>query len=242
MTRIHLPSVSRETDGKVHPFPIQISIQTLEFIQGALFYATFADIAAGEFVRLPDGVSQVEHLMQTRGLLQGVAEEGWQLMSKYRDIFKDTAYQSVLIALNSHWDWFIRKLSEFIKFAYPIVGMPTLSNSITQRFDKVERKSLNEQLEIIEAVVGITLNLSSDERLELKEMALARNLGLHNRWEIDPQYLEKTERKGLQVGELRIVDIKELESWHSLLVRLLNNLGLECAKKFYAAPDYHIYI
>jgi hypothetical protein len=92
----------------------------------------------------------------------------------------------------------------------------------------------------MELVVGITIPLLADERQELREMALVRNLGLHNRWEIDPQYLRETKRKGLQVGELRLVGIGELQSWHSLLIKLLSSSGLECAKRFNAAPDYPI--
>ena len=240
MTRIPLPTVSRRPDGKAHPFPIQISLQAREFIQGALFHAAFADIAAGEFVRLPDGVSRVELIMRGRGLAQGVSEEGWQLMRKYQDIFAGTVYQSVLITLNSHWDWYIRKLSEFIRFARSSVGGPALSNADEKRLARADRLPLGEQLEIMELVVGITLPLLADERQELREMALVRNLGLHNRWEIDPQYLRETKRKGLQVGELCLVGIGELQSWHSLLIKLLSSSGLECAKRFNAAPDYPI--
>jgi len=37
-------------------------------------------------------------------------------MSKYKEVFEVTVYQTVLIALNSHWDWYIRRLTEFIQF------------------------------------------------------------------------------------------------------------------------------
>lgn len=230
----------RQPDGKAHPFPIQISLQAQEFIQGALFHAAFADIAAGEFVRLPGGVNRVELVMRERGLAQGVSEEGWQLLRKYQNIFEGTVFQSVLIALNSHWDWYIRKLSEFIRFARSSIRAPALSNADDKRLARADRLPLSEQLEIMELAIGVTLPLSADERQALKEMALVRNLGLHNRWEIDFQYLRETKMNGLQVGELRLIGIGELQYWHSLLIKLLSNSGLECAKRFNAAPDYAI--
>jgi hypothetical protein len=240
MTRIPLPIVSRRPDGRAHPFPIQVSLQAQEFIQGALFHAAFADIAAGEFVRLPDGVNRVERVMRGRGLAQDVFEQGWQLMRKYQAIFAGTVYQSVLITLNSHWDWYIRKLSEFIRFARSSVGGPALSNADEKRLARADRLPLGEQLEVIELAIGVTLRLVADERQELMEMSLVRNLGLHNRWEIDPQYLRETKQKGLQVGKLRLIGIEELQSWHSLLIKLLGSSGLECAKRFNDAPDFPI--
>ncbi len=42
-------------------------------------------------------------------------------------------------------------------------------------------------------------------------MSLVRNLGLHNRWEVDSPYLAKTDRQGFEPGELRTVDVGELE-------------------------------
>jgi hypothetical protein len=240
MTRIPLPTVSRQPGSRAHPFPIQISLQAQEFIQGVLFHATFADIAAGEFVRLRDGVDRVEFIMRERGLAQGGSEEGWQLMHKYKDIFAGTIYQSVLISLNSHWDWYIRKLSEFIRYARSSLKCPTLSNAVEKGLAKADLLPLLEQLKVIESAIGIILPLKPDERQELEEMSLVRNLGLHNRWEIDPKYMKKTKREGLQVGELRLVSTGELQDWHSLLIKLLSSSGLECAKRFNNAPDYPV--
>jgi hypothetical protein len=240
MTKISLPVLSRRPDANAHPYPIQVSLQTQEFIQGALFHAAFADIAAGEFVRLPDGVNRIENAMRARGLAEGISEHGWRIIGNYQAVFAGMVYQSVLITLNSHWDWYIRKLSEFIKFARQPVGGPTLATPDEKRLARVDRLPLGEQIEVIELAIGVTLPIVENERQELKEMSLVRNLGLHNRWEIDLQYLRETKRKGFQVGELRLVGLEELQGWHSLLIKLLSISGIECAKRFNSAPNFPI--
>jgi hypothetical protein len=230
--------MSRTKDAEAHPFPFQIALQTQEFLQGALFHALVADIAAGEFVRQPGGTSRIDQIMHARGLRVDVGNQSWMLLRKYQHVFEGIAFQSVLIGLNSHWDWYIRRLSEFIRFARSSVGSSTLSSSDEKRLRRVERLPLDEQLVILELAIGVNLSLAAVERQELKEMSLVRNIGLHNRWETDVRYLKETTRQGLQVGELRVVGIEELQSWHSLLIKLLLSSASECAKRFNGAPDF----
>lgn len=238
MTRIPLPPVSRGKDARAHPFPIQIALQTEEFLQGAVFHASFADIAAGEFVGQPGGVSRVEKIMLEHGLDQGLADEAWELLRKYQCVFEGVVFQSVLISLNSHWDWYIRRLSDFIRFARDSCGGPKLSKQEEKRLKRAAHLALYDQLEIVELGARVSLPLEFSERQELHEMSLVRNLGLHNRWEIDASYLERTNRTGFIEGELRIVDEVELRNWHSLLIKLLHTSFLECAKRFHAAPEF----
>ncbi len=104
----------------------------------------------------------------------------------------------------------------------------------------MDRLPINQQLEIISKVSGIDLTLSSNDIQEFVEMSLVRNLGLHNRWEIDETYLRKAKRQQSSVGELRIVSVDELYQWHSLLVKVLRSSSLECAKVFCDAPEFTI--
>jgi hypothetical protein len=235
---IPLPEISRGTNGTAHVFPIQIGMQTQGFIQGALFLAAFADIAAGEFVRLPDGVARVERLMKEQGLAEGVSDQGWQLVRQYKAVFEGTVFQSVLITLNSHWDWYVRRLCEFIRFGLSLEGTAALLDRDEKRLARADRLPLGEQLEVLELAIGSNLTVSANEREELTEMTLVRNLGLHNRWEIDAGYLRRTKRSGMQAGELRLMDLNELLGWHSLLLRLLRVSAFACATRFRGAPDF----
>lgn len=236
--KIALPVVSRKPNSQAHPFPIQIALQTQEFIQAVLFHTAFMDIASGEFVRMPDGVKRVEEILRARGLEDSVYSQAWELMRKYQVVFDTYVFQSVLIAFNSHWDWYIRKLAEFIRASRLKIGGHSLSKEDEKRLTRVDRLPLPEQLALIELTIGTNLPLSEAERQELKEMSLVRNLGLHNRWEIDTIYMKETSKTGFQTGDLRIVNIEELLKWQALLIKLLNSSSVECAKRFNTAPDF----
>lgn len=238
MVRIPLPACERSDGALAHPFPFQISQQTAEFLQAMLFYAAFTEFATGGVVRQRNGVQEVETAMRAQGLQAGIADQAWQLLSKYRAVFEGSAFQTVVIGLNSHWDWYIRRLSEFIHFARKYLGLSSLGKREERRLAMAGRLPINEQLAVVELAAGVTLSLRAEERNALIEMSLVRNLGLHNRWEIDEEYLSKTSQKSFARGELRIVLVDELRNWQSVLVQAVHSSAVECAKRFYAVPNF----
>lgn len=240
MARIPLPTVSQSANAEAHPFPIQIGCQAREFLQGALFYAAFADLAAGEFVRQPNGVERIEQIMASKGLLPGTSDEAWLILRKYQSIFGGVVFQSVLVSLCSHWDWYIRRLAEFIRFARDHVGGPALSKDELRNLERADRLSLEDQVRTITTATGVDLQLSADDLGTLAEMALVRNLGLHNRWEVDITYLAKTNTAGLVEGDLRTVTSAELGRWHQMLIHALRSSSFEIAKLYRAVPRYGI--
>lgn len=238
MARISLPAIEVRSDAKGHPFPIQIAYQTQEFIQGALFYASFADLAAGETVSRPGGVEAVEARMKLGGLGADVTDQGWVLLGKYRAVFGSVVFQSVLITLCSHRDWYIRKLSRFILFARNELKSEPLPKAVLGTLGKPDRSSIKAQIEAICDASGFALSLADSEVRELVEMSLVRNLGLHNRWEVDEVYAQRTVTNSPAVGELRVVDAVELQRWHALLIKLLHQTAFNCSGSFHGAPEY----
>jgi hypothetical protein len=240
MTRIPLPAVSHTGQPQAHPFPIQVAYQTQEFLQGALFHAIFADIAAGEFVHLPNGVERIEQLMASKGLVSGTSDEAWLILRKYESIFGGVLFQSVLVSLCSHWDWYIRRLAEFVSFARRHVDAPALSKGEARDLERIDRLSFENQVRTIAIATGVDLELAVGELETLAEMALVRNLGLHNRWEVDDTYLAKTKTVGLVKGDLRAIASAELGRWHQFLILVLNRSALEVAKHYRAVPQFEI--
>lgn len=238
MARIPLPSISASADAGAHKFPIQISLQTQEFLQGTLFHTAFRDIAAGEFVGFTTGVAKVESILAERGLVPGTFEQAWAILHKYQMFFEGGVFQEALVAMTSHWDWYVRRLSEFIRFARNHVGGPTLSKEELRQLERADFLPIAEQLQIISTAANIDLNLSSAEADELAEMTLVRNLALHNRREVDHRYLRATKRIGFGERDLRIVEAGELQQWHALLVKVLNQSALECARRYHAVPSF----
>lgn len=165
-------------------------------------------------------------------------DQAWGLLAKYQPVFDMVPFQSVLIALNSHWDWYLRKLIDFVLFARANTGAAVLRNQDARRLERSGALPLLEQIEVVELSAGIQMSLTDAQRGELKEMALVRNLGLHNRCEADSRYLANTSRQGIQSGDLRLIDIDELYQWHRLLMSLVNESASKVAIAFVVAPDY----
>lgn len=240
MPRIPLPTATRTAEATAHSYPILIALQTQEFLQGALFYAAFADLAAGETVSRPGGVATVERRMAALGLSEGVSDQGWALIAKYKSVFEGVVFQSVLISLCSHWDWYVRRLMRFIAFSRRELAMSPLQKAVAKDLERADRLPIARQLEVIAKASGRDLQLTQGELDELLEMSLVRNLGLHNRWEADETYIERSLKPGIPLGDLRLVAVGELHHWHSLLMRLLHRSSLECAQAFKSAPEFAI--
>ncbi len=236
--RIPLPDLLRSKDSKIHPFPFQVAVQTLEFMQGSLFHASLVDAASVAYVRLPEGMANLERVFIERLDSSKTYDEAWKILEKYQTVFEKIPFQSVLIAMNSHWDWYARKLANFISFARQDLNQGALKKLDEKRLLRFSSLPIGEQLEVIEAAVGITPILTVEENRELQEMALVRNLGLHNRWEIDNRYLERTNRGGYQKGELRIIEIEELTKWHQIFIKVVQTTGFEIALAFVNANDF----
>lgn len=205
---------------------------------GAMFYAAVADVASGEYIRLPNGLAELENKLRQDGTDKKEWDRGWNILEKYMPVFQNTVFQNVLVLVRSHWDWYIRQLRSFVVFARDHVSSPQLSNREQKLFDSVDRREIEKQLSIFEGACGVTFNIPGSSMAAVKEMSLVRNLGLHNRWEVDDFYLSKTLTSGWTIGEIRVVEIHELRHWVASLTQLLDETSIPIAKKYFSAPDY----
>jgi hypothetical protein len=237
--RIPLPKVKKSADAKVHPYPFQIGLQTLEFLQGTIFYVSYQDVAAGEFIRTTGALDRMETVFLERLYTKKTYDEAWGYLKKYQEIFKNAAFSNVLISFCSHWDWYLLQLSKFIEFGSAHVGgCPVLSNNERKEFSRISRASFLRQVELLEKATGCSFGVSQVEREHMHEMTLVRNLGLHNRWEIDEKYLQISKTQGLAIGELRPVGVDELYAWHKDLIHLISQTSKGIAIRYVDAPDY----
>jgi hypothetical protein len=230
--------MSKTPGAKAHPFPIQVSIQTQEFIQAVLFYAMFADTAAGKYIRLPNGLDDIEQELSREGLDKRLWDNGWSYLQRYQLIFNNTIFQNVLILMRSHWDWYIRQIGEFVSIARNHVSSPVLDRNQQKNLARVGWKEITQQLTILEESCRVKFNLSHAILSDINEMSLVRNLGMHNRWEVDDYYLNKTASSNWELKDVRLIEINELRSWSGSLSALINETSFEIAKKYVGAPDF----
>ena len=234
MTKISLPPITSTPDAKAHGFPIQIALQTQEFIQGAMFYYSFQDIASGEFVRSNPG--EIDRKMIEQGFNKPALDQAWKILEKYLDVFRTTVFQNVLVSFCSHWDWYIRKLSEFIATHHLVAVGQALTERQLKEIRRIDRLAIPQQPAMIEQVCNIQFGISIDQVGLLREMSLVRNLGLHNRWEVDSYYLAKSSCNKYKDGHLREFDVDELRTWHQALLNTVQVTGLTIAIQFKGAP------
>ncbi|MBI2435548.1 MAG: hypothetical protein HYV26_22060 [Candidatus Hydrogenedentes bacterium] len=239
--RIPLPVLTQETGERhAHPFPAQIGFQTLELMQASIFHVMLMDEAAGQRVRQADGVQGVDQALIEAGLKKSLLDDGWKYLGKYKGLFERFVFQNVLITLRSQWDWYIRNLGAFVLASTRSEGPDTISSSQQKRLEGIGFKDILNQLAIIEDCAVINFEISESIKLAVREMSLVRNLGLHNRWEVDDYYIEKTATKNWRRREIRQFDMPELEEWHRALVRLVNSTWSPVAVRFKDAPPYTI--
>lgn len=194
--KIPLPPVSKGPDAKAHPFPFQICFQTLEFLQGSIFYVSFADCATGEFIKLPGGMEKIEKLLVESLDSHETYEQAWGYLIKYQEVFQQSVFSNVLVSLCSHWDWYLRQLATFVIFSRNYISSPDLSKNETKEFFRIGYLPFLSQVQLMQKAVGCTLELSQNTQGQLQEMTFVRNLGLHNRWEVDEKYIQFSSRKG----------------------------------------------
>ena len=236
--RIPLSKVMTRKDAKAHPFPYQIALQTQEFMQGAILWFICADKAAGEFIRLPNGLSMLKTSLLKEGMKESDWESGWEYLDKYKNLFQSFIFQNVLITIRSSWDWYINKLAEFIIFALENTGNSLIESELRNLL-RITRPEILEQILIIEKVCKLDFHVSEEIRECIREMSLVRNLGIHNRWEVDQQYLNKASSQDRwQIGDIRTFDSKELRLWHRSLIELINKTCKPVATKYVSVSPY----
>jgi hypothetical protein len=144
------------------------------------------------------------------------------------------------VSFCSHWDWYIRKLSEFIVIHhFAALGRPFTTQE-EKDLQRIDRLTIPQQLTLIEQACNTQFELSASQRANLREMSLVRNLGLHNRWEVDGVYLAKSSCNRHQVGHLREFDVDELRNWHQSLLSAVQITSIKIAIRFKNAPKHEI--
>jgi len=176
--RIPLPDIKRSQEATIHPYPFQIALQTIEFMQGSLFHASLVDIASGAYVRQRTECQISSASLWNDWILRKLMTRHGGLLGNIKLFLERVPFQSVLIALNSHWDWYARKLINFIQFARRDLNQPALAKS---EIDRIKRFCLSSNLRAIGCNSNCCLqtpHLGDADKSELQEMALVRNLGL----------------------------------------------------------------
>ena len=148
-------------------------------------------------------------------------------------------YQTALIAMSSQWDWYARNLGRFVEFARRYSTSPSLNAKQEKNLKRLGWLSINKQLEALSLGSGATFGIEEVHLENLREMSLVRNLGLHNRWEVDEDYIRLSKKTGsLGNGNLRLVEVSELYAWHGSWVAAISETARSVGVRYPDVPRY----
>lgn len=235
---IGLPDIKAGPKADAHPYPFQIGYQTREFINGFIFYNVISDLSAAKQISTLEGIKAFINDVKKDFYSPQVIKDNLAILDKYIAIFSSIPFKNVLITLNSQWDWYVRKLAAFIEFCRSSTNADTLPKEIQKKLKMIGFLSILEQLSTLEAATGICFNISESNRTNLHSMSLLRNIGIHNRWEVDEKYIELSNEKHWQIGEIRTFNQHDLSKWDLSIQEVIQVITKEVAVKYKDAPAY----
>lgn len=240
--RIPLPNYARKPGAPVHPFPYQISMRTLDLLQGATFYPAFVDVAVGLYKgSTTDFMGQIYQAFAAKGMSQSTWDLSTDSLAKYLAYLPSPVMQAAVIAGLSHWDWYVGKLGKFIEFARQHGPKPAVTKSTERNLSVIPLCPFADQIRMLKEASGDALQISDDNLDRVNEMILVRNLGVHSQWEVTSHYLKSTTTTGWTLGDVREVDVSELEAWRAALYSLIIDTSRFFADIYSEVPDFDPY-
>lgn len=221
-----------------HLYPLKIARQTRRFMQGAIFYIAIINEATSKYIQTPGAMQEMWLSFETFGYNEETWETSWECLEEYFSAFPDPASRHAMIAMKSHWDWYVTHLGKFIQFSSQNSLDQPISPALSEDLDMIGFKSITKQLEILKKTTHLNFNIPNSYVESLSEMTLVRNLGIHSQWEVDATYLRWSKTRGFKLGEQRTFTINELNEWYRILASLIDITASLIAAKFNHVPEF----
>jgi len=219
-----------------HLYPLKIALRAQKLIQGSVFYGAFTDLATGQYVRvIPGATEKIKALMLESGLSDENYETSWEYFVVYMNEFKHPIFQHGIYSMISHWDWYISNLGRFVNF---VINDTNLNKIKKTSLLKLNCKPFREQINILKSAVGIDFAFKPNTIVLIEEMNLVRNLGMHNEWEVDDDYLKKTSNANWEIGQKRDFQTEEMNEWHAALLDVITITAHHVATRYSQIPHY----
>jgi hypothetical protein len=240
--RIPLPSYTRKPGSPVHPFPYQVSMRAIEFLQAATFYPAFLDAVAGLY---RDSNKDMMEKLRQLFVAGGMSQDNWEIsvdcLTKYMQYLPSPVMQAAVVEGLSHWDWYVGKLGKFIEFARQHGPKPIMSSAMERKLPSVSLHSFSDQINVLEEASGNAIKITDAFINDVNEMVLVRNLGVHCQWEVTAHYLKSTKTIGWSIGDVREVSPSELEVWRDALYSIISDTSRHFAQMYAKVPDFDPY-
>lgn len=225
MSKVPLPDIPNDLND-VRPYPMQIAKQTEEYIRATWFNIFLSDAMAELYTESnPEKWKEdVFSRLQKKGIEKAAIQPGWDSLVNYMEFFRHANAHSAVIALCSHWDWFIRNLRDHIT-----EFLASKNRSSNSNLKNIGKKSILEQIQTIETSLSLEGSTIKDADKKILKLASdTRNIGIHNRWEVDEKYLESYPDTW-KLGEIRLINSSELKKWGETFIHCIGVIAYDVA-------------
>ena len=97
-------------------------------------------------------------------------------------------------------------------------------------------KTISEKLKFLRDKIGIKIDTNNDEEILLSDAENVRNIIVHNGGKVSLEFITRTGRTDLQIGDMYIVTIEFWDKVSQLVDYIANQLYLIVLAKFFDYP------
>lgn len=196
-------------DGK-HPYPIRTYVDADSTIQAYMDYMDGLGFARKEITSRPGGL---ETVLEANGWSRERIEKSVAIQKRIGPLLRGFTLQNNIFVMAFQWDWFIYRIGRFVLWALAQEGRSELSAGLRHDLERLSFLEVSRQISRLELACGLSGTVNPRAIEDIQELHLMRNIGAHNRWEVDEKYLEMTKTVGpdgpWRIGEYRVYGDEE---------------------------------
>jgi len=237
-----VPLNPTQVEGR-HPHPIKVGLQTDLFIRASFDYEVTLGYIRAEFTKAEGAEERIRQLWLNRSWPDELWEHSKKAQLYCQHFLRNLLKQNSIISAVGHWDWFLRRQSEFVLWALETEAQSGVDDKIRRLASHIDQGSLRDQIGNLSQLTGCSFHIEETDLRHLDELGLLRNIGSHNRWEVDQKYLQRTKTRpesgGWRIGQYRTYSDQEWLVWQTALrgrATWLISKGI--GERFRALPAY----
>jgi len=216
-----------------HGYPHRLAQYVREMVLAQFTYQVVKRAALQTLVRHPDGLEKLRMELNVDGdggLREDVFRDHWQIERRFVKMRPIWDNQDIILHWSSAWDWFIRRVAQFISKAQ-------LAKGIAVSHKKVLNMPFRQQISWLDRSCQSHI---TDERSlgAVEEMIRVRHLGVHNAWQVDQKYLGEHPASSFRLGQIRVVEDRELSIWQAAMLEVIDRCASVVAERFSDAPSH----
>lgn len=187
-----------------HPYPITTYVDADATIQAFMDYMDGMGFARRAVSAQPGGLPKI---LEENGWSTERIEKSVAIQRRIGSLLRGFTLQNNIFIMAFQWDWFIYRIGRFVLWGLEQEKSPLLSMGLRDDLGRITARAVSRQLARLEFACGLKDVVSATAMEDIEELGLMRNIGAHNRWEVDEKYLASTKTVGpngpWKIGEYR---------------------------------------